>query len=683
MTLEIDYPLGDAESVVASAWADAWSVPPALRVSEWAAAHRYLTAQASNERGRWLNERHPMLVEIMDVLSEDDPHERVVVRKPTQWGGTEVLLNALGYFMCHAEPSPILLVVPGLDMARKHSKQRIAPSIAASPEWSRCVPPARSRDSSNSTMEKEFRGEGIMIIATANSSTGLRAMPVRFLLGDEVSKWKRDLDGEGSALEQAEGRTSSYQGRRKILLISSPTIVGDCTISEEIEASDMREYHVPCPHCRALDTWKFENLTADGKLLCTACGQLYGEASKTWCMDPANGARWIPRFPGRAAAGFDGNALYAPYRLGDSWVSLAEQRARALKNPERMVAFTQMKMARPFAGERERADETAMKSRAELGLRVGHVPNGYYILTAGVDCQADRFAIKVIAWGPGERGVIVQYEEIPGDPSAQEGYAELDKYLLRNYPKGSLRLVPRCVAIDGGNWTEEVAKFVRTRQRRMVATGAGYADQFIVLVRGRSTDTGRVVNRPRKTEATWRGKTIARSVGMWGVGTDIAKNILFGRIAADAKAESIDERNIRFPGGVEVKVGERTEVRDALSDDYFHQLTTEYFDKTAKRWIHDKALGRNEAIDTMVYAYFAALHPHVRLDLIKQHEWDALRESQEKRARDLFDAENSTTGNVPHETVDAEKEGSVIAVARRESSAVKPRRGSGGFATSW
>ena len=52
-------------------------------------------------------------------------------------------------------------------------------------------------------------GDVLLIDAPERAIEDLRAMPIRVLIGDEVSKWKRDLDGEGSALEQAEGRTSS------------------------------------------------------------------------------------------------------------------------------------------------------------------------------------------------------------------------------------------------------------------------------------------------------------------------------------------------------------------------------------------------------------------------------------------------------------------------------------------
>ncbi len=642
--LQISVPLANADEVIATAWRDAWIMPTPLSVSECAERYRVLTQEASSEHGPWRNSRTPYLVEIMDRMSIDDPCERVVVRKPTQWGGSEILINALMYFMVHAPPCPIMLAVPGLDMAKRHVKQRIDPSIEASPKWKSRVAPKRSRDSSNTGTEKEFGGSGILIIVTANSSTGLRAMPIMVTLCDEVSKYKRDLDGEGSALDQIRGRTTTFQGRRKELLISSPTIDGDCLISAELELTDYREYHVPCPHCRHLHTLEFDNLADDGRMLCPSCGGWYGEEHKTWMLDQANGAQWVARYPDRAAYGhgYDSNALYTPYRLGDGWAELARQRGIARDNPEKLVSFTQMKMGKPFRGERERADGDTMKERAELGLMVGTVPRGYYILTAGVDCQADRFAIKVMAWGRGERAVVVSYEEIPGDPSNAEGYAALDAHLQRTYRKGSVQLLPRCVAMDGGNWTEQVAQFVRTRQRRMVPCGSGHAEQFMVLVRGRSAEATRVVNRPRKTETTSRGKTIARSVGQWGVGTIVAKNILFGRITSDGRQIDgqpvpVERRYIRWPGGRRVTTVGMDEVRGGLPETYYKGLTAEWYDKKAKTWVHEKSIP-NEPIDTMVYAFFAFLHPHVRGDMIKDHEWESLAEAQEPAIGDLFTA---------------------------------------------
>lgn len=641
----LDVPLASAQALVDRVWRDAWTLPPELLVSEWAERYRMLPEEGAAEPGEWRNERTPFLVEVMDCLSVQHPCERVVFKKSIQVGGTEVLINALGYIMCH-EPGPTMLLVPGIDMANRHSKQRIAPSIAASEEWSRHVRPARSRDSGNTTLVKEFDG-GILVIATANSPTALRSMPVRFLLADEVDKYVRNLDGEGHALVLAEGRTNTFQGRRKIFLCSSPTIVGQSLIHDEYEASDQREYHVPCPHCGHEQVLVIDQLLDDGTYLCIGCGSPIDEAYKPQMLAVG---RWIPRHPARSTPGFHINALYAPYRLGDSWTTIAEKREDARRSPDKLVNFVNMVLGLAFESERTRTDAKLIEARAEAEWLRGTVPRGGLILTMGVDCQHDRFAITTIAWGRGEHAWVVEYEEVPGDPTRPEGFADLDAYLQRAYAKdtGAL-MIARAVAVDGGNWTEEVAKFVRSRQRRMVKTGAGYQEQVVLLVRGRSTNSERVVYRPKKTEVTQRGRTIARAVGTWGVGTDVAKNVLFGRIAADAHAEDPQDRMFRFPGGRLEGSGADQRIVGALPATYYRGLTSEYFDLRTNRWVHDRSI-RNEPVDTLVYAYFAALCPFVRIDLLREHEWLALEALTEPATTDLFaspDSRGATVATAP------------------------------------
>ena len=76
-----------------------------------------------------------------------------------------------------------------------------------------------------------------------------------------------------------------------------------------------------------------------------------------------------------------------------------------------------------------------------------------------------------MTWGGGEHAWVIDYDEIPGDPSNHNtGYADLDLALQRIFAVAcGAQLVGGGVAIDGGNWTEEVAKFVCSRQRRPVA----------------------------------------------------------------------------------------------------------------------------------------------------------------------------------------------------------------------
>lgn len=628
-----------ASSADASAWRDGWTIPEPLTVSEWADRHRFLTREGAAEPGPWSTDRTPFARRIMDVLSDEHPCRKVVLMKSTQTAGTEVLNNAIGYIIHHS-PGPTMVVMPTEKLAQRWSNQRLKPMIAASPALAAIINPARSRDASNTTLMKEFPG-GFLVIAGANSASDLRSMPARRVLADEVDEYPEDLEDQGSPLELAERRTSTFV-RRKVFVCSSPKIKATSVVWREYEAGTQEHYHVPCPHCAHLQPLEIDQLLPDGTYLCSNgdCGLLIQEHDKHLLLA---GGVWIAQHPGREVLSFHINALYAPLGLGYTWKEIAELREASQRNPDKQVTFANTILGLPFEGERQQQDAGEVERRAEPGVMRGIVPRGRYTLTVGVDCQHDRFELQTVAWGRGERASIVDYQVVNGDPSQQDGYAELEEELKRAYPNlfGKL-ILPVAVAIDGGNWTEEVAKFVRRQGsqqqnvvRRVVQVGSGHQQQTLHIVRGRSGKSDRVVYRPAKTEVTQRGKTIARSVGVWGVGTDVAKHVLFGRLGADAHAEEIDVRMLRFPGGREATGPDDHEAAATrLPASYYAGLTCEFFDLAARKWITPKH-ARNEPLDTLVYAFWAALSPAVRIDLRRAHEWDALEQQLEPKA-DLF-----------------------------------------------
>ena len=150
---------------------------PLLTVSEWADKHRILSSKASAEPGPWRTDRTPYLREIMDCLSVTSPIERIIFMKGAQIGGTEVGNNWIGYIIDHA-PAPTMLVQPTVELAKRNSKQRIAPLIEESPRLRAKVSEPRSKDSSNTVLLKEFTG-GILIMTGANSAVGLRSLPAK------------------------------------------------------------------------------------------------------------------------------------------------------------------------------------------------------------------------------------------------------------------------------------------------------------------------------------------------------------------------------------------------------------------------------------------------------------------------------------------------------------------------
>ncbi len=149
--------------------------------------------------------------------------------KGAQIGGTECGNNWLGYIIHHT-PGPTLSVNPTVDTAKRNSKQRIDPLIEESPVLRELVKPARSKDSGNTVLTKEFPG-GILVLAGANSAAGLRSMPVRFFVLDEVDAYPGDVEGEGDPIALAEARTRTF-ARRKIYM-SRRRRLKACRVSSE------------------------------------------------------------------------------------------------------------------------------------------------------------------------------------------------------------------------------------------------------------------------------------------------------------------------------------------------------------------------------------------------------------------------------------------------------------------
>jgi len=139
---------------------------------------------SSAEPDPWRTSRLPFLREIMDCLVSTSGVDRVVVMKAAQVGGTECALNFIGYAI-HQVPANIMLVMPSTEMIRRNTPTRIDPLIEHTPVLRSLVVPFRSRDGGNSTTRKAFIG-GELVMVGANSPLGLRSLPARYILLDEI-----------------------------------------------------------------------------------------------------------------------------------------------------------------------------------------------------------------------------------------------------------------------------------------------------------------------------------------------------------------------------------------------------------------------------------------------------------------------------------------------------------------
>jgi len=555
-----------------------------LTVSEWADLHRRLSSKASAEPGPWRTDRTPYLREPMDCLSSESPVQRVVMMFAAQTGKTEAGSNWLGYVIDHA-PGPMLCVQPTIEMAKRLSKQRLESMITETPVLAAKIAPARSRDSGNTMFSKEFSG-GIMLMAGANSATGLRSAPCRYLFCDEVDAFPADVDGEGDPVSLAERRTTTF-ARRKILLTSTPTVKDFSRIEAEYQRSDQRRFYVPCPACGAMEWLKWGQLKwADGqpetaRYQCEHCGERFEEMHKPAML---RGGEWRATAPSNGrTAGFHLSGLYSP--LGwCSWEQLVDDFLRAKGDAPALKSFVNTRLAETWE------EDYAAKVSADgllarrLDYKPGMCPAGVVLLTAGVDVQDNRLAVSVWGWGEGETGWLVWHQELMGDPTQTEVWEQLDHVLATEWEtECGKHLKLAQVAVDsGGHCTHEVYRYVRDRGSRGV-----------VAIKGSSRRNSPAVGKGSKVDVNWRGKVIKRGVTLYQLGTDTIKTTLFGRL-----------RHNETMGGLNFGL--------AADDEYFRQLTSErqalryHRGFPIREWVK-KAGDRNEALDCAVYGYAAML----------------------------------------------------------------------------
>lgn len=459
-------------ALVDDAWRRGLATPPAMTVSEWADSNRMLPGENA-EPGPWRTDRVPYLREIMDHLSINSPTEQVVFMKGSQTGGTEAALNAIGYWIDHA-PGSILAVWPSIDMVRRNSRTRIEPLIEGTPAIRKKIVRPRAKEPGNTISQKEFPG-GSLMMTGANSATALRSTAARYLVLDEVDAFPMDVDEEGDPVSLAIQRTVTFRGRRKIVLISTPTIAGVSRIERAWLESDRRRYHVPCPHCGAFQPLEWSGVTwPEGEpqrafYACQECGGVIEEHQKPALLAPG---RWEADAPGLGkAAGYHLSALYSPF---ESWGQIAADFLASKGDPTRLKTWVNLKLGEAFE-DRETAPLPAeqLRARAEDLDRpwTELLPDGVAVITAGVDVQDNRIEVELVGWGRNEESWSIDYQIIHGDPAGPEPWNALDRLIGRRFvhPRAVPDLPVMAVAVDsGGHRTSQVMAYSAARLNRHV-----------------------------------------------------------------------------------------------------------------------------------------------------------------------------------------------------------------------
>lgn len=591
----------------------------ALKPSEWAAKYRKLVGKSSAEPGPWQNERIPFLRDIMDALDPSHPAPLVVFCASSQVGKSETGLNWLGSRIMEA-PASMLALFPTEKVARKWIRARLDPMIAITPELRALVPLGRRSQEGSTLTEKHFR-DGVLYTGSAGIPDDVASVSVQYLLCDEVDRMPVVLEDEGDPVELALRRLTTYEGRWKAFMASTPTVLATSKIWKYLQASTLDRYFVPCPHCDHRQFLKWSRLQwvtgkpATAVYMCEGegCGAGITEGHKT---DMLAAGEWRASYPEReeTSKGFHINGLYTPRGLGDPWSAHADAWERAQGKPGAVQVFYNTRLGEPHAGEQQKVEwDTVAGRREPWPLRI--VPRGVLVLTSGSDVQADRIETQVLGWGRGERCRVVDYVTHYGDPSEADVWIALDRYLQTRFRTVTGReLGLSCSLVDAGYLPNDVLGFTRPRKGRGV-----------FACRGSRIRTRHPIGRPSYPDMKKkrrRAQEDKRGAELYEVGVHVIKDWLHDRLLRDGGTpdESVppEQRRIRFPGGI---AGDGS---DGLPDEYFKQLTSETFDAKLQQWIEKANYHREEARDSFIYARAAALHHRVAIQRWTEEDWSSL-----------------------------------------------------------
>jgi len=541
--------------------------PTDLKLDEWADKYRRLSAESSAEAGLWNTNRAAYQRGMMQAIS-DPAIENVVFMTGAQVGKTEIINNAIGYFI-HNQPSPMLVVQPTLEMSKMWSNDRLAPMLRDTPVLKNAVKDARSRDSGNTLYQKSFSG-GYIAIVGANSAAGLASRPVRCVFLDEVDRYPHSAGSEGDPIDLARARTKTFSYNRKIVMVSTPTNKGASRIEAAYEESDKRMYYVPCPDCDHKQTLKWSQVKWEqdkpetAHYICEECGSVWDEAKR---LRAIRFGEWQATAPYTGTAGFHLNGIYSV------WVGLdraAKEFLAAKKLPDTLRVFINTYLAESYEQEGERVDDYAVAERAEaFGDRLD---SRIQIITAGIDTQDDRLAIEVVGHGRDEETWSLSFKELYGDPSTPQLWQDLDNELKATYiTEDNRKLDIRAACIDsGGHYTQAVYNFVRSREGRR-----------IFAIKGMAGESRPIVSIPSRNNI---GK-----IRLFTLGVDNIKELIFSRLKIIIEGAGY----CHFPND--------------RPDEYFKQLAASEkivtkFHKGFPRREFVKTRTRNEALDCRVYA---------------------------------------------------------------------------------
>jgi len=298
--------------------------------SRWSIACRVM---ARPYPGPWSFKYHPWLRSMHDA-----DEEMIVGQKSAQMGFTEYALNRT-FFSIDVKGIDCLYVLPAQTPdASDFSAARFDPALELSPHLTKLFSDVKN-------VGHKRAGTTNLYIRGSKSRSGLKSIPVGFIILDEVDEM--DQDNIPLAVERAAG-----QVEKQVLAISTPTIP-KYGINKLFIDTTQEHFFFKCPCCNRFTELVFpqcleitgedvnDETVVNSFIKCKECGgKLQHETKHEWLQK----AEWVPTYSNRTSRGFHVNQLYSSTV---SPVSLAKSYLRSRRDQAEEQEFYNSKLGLP------------------------------------------------------------------------------------------------------------------------------------------------------------------------------------------------------------------------------------------------------------------------------------------------------------------------------------------------
>lgn len=469
--------------------------------SDYAERVRYLPSELTPFPGKFSFDKSPYLPEILDNLSPLSSVQETVFMKGVQVMATTGILENFLIYNIGCDPKSQLYITADKGLIKKGFQVKVERAIDSCNLRDLIFSQTQKKKATgDTTLAKEYPG-GFLHGVGAQRATALRQMSYYAMLMDELDGFPDKLGNEGDPVAVAKNRTNAFASKRKILYISTPTIMQTSKIYKLYLQGDQRNFYVPCKYCGKMQVLRWHGVTDEGKQYgivfeldddflpiyntvgyqCQYCDRIMKNYDKAIIV---SGGMWVPttktKIPNLRSYWI--NALYSPpgmYSWEDmvvDWTKCWDLKNNRMKDKEETRTFYNTKRGLPWEerGSSIKYEKSVLHRRS--GFVAGNIPEKLMtqdtgshalILTCAVDPGKDKVYVDTKAWTQGGQSWTIDFFWIDGDITDVKSklWSELDKYLLEKVYTGEdgkkYRIINTFIDSGWGKYVDPVYEFCK------------------------------------------------------------------------------------------------------------------------------------------------------------------------------------------------------------------------------